>query len=348
MYKSNVTLSAQQQVSSILDSMGFSHYGMAKLATPISLSFYKSWLENEYHGDMEYLRRHLPQKENPIKLLPHASSAIVIGFNYLPHPKKLINFKRLRVAEYAAGEDYHIWLKEHLDSIAQKLKEIFPQEEFLSATDSRPILERDLAYRAGLGWVGKNTCVIHQKHGSFFLIGEILTTLDLYTTTVLHPDRCGSCNKCIEACPTKALISPLKLDARLCISYLTIESKKIPPLELRRKIGNHFFGCDICQSVCPWNIKIFEANTTESDTKSQYKNELVSDLRFILHATNSELMKHFANSPLSRARGFGLKRNALIVAANQNIKTLRPEIVALTSDPRLGELAQWALQQLLN
>lgn len=347
-----MTFSAQQQVSTLLNGLGFEHFGITPLAPAVSLSFYKSWIDDGYHGEMDYLKRHLPKKENPEGLLPRAKSAIVIGFKYVPHPRPHDEDRTpgLRIAHYARGEDYHLWVKEKLEEVILDLKKIYPREDFLAATDSSPVLERDIAYRGGLGWFGKNTCLIHKSHGSLFLLGEILTTLTLELFVPnLHPDHCGTCTRCIDACPTQALIAPRKLDARKCISYLTIESKAIPPIELRGKMGDNFFGCDICQTVCPWNEKVFGAVVKkEQEEKLQVKNELIEDLRFILRSSNVELERHFAHSPLARARGFGLKRNALVVAANQKLSKLRAEISDLVSDPRLGELAQWALDHLQN
>lgn len=345
MYESNLSLNLQQQLSELIKTSGYSHFGITPLSGALSLTYYKAWLEEGFHGSMDYLVRHLPQKENPELVLPSAKSAIVIGFPYQPHPEPLSKKTGLRVAYYARGKDYHTWLKAKLEELISKLKVVYPNEVFLAATDSSPVLERDLAYRAGLGWFGKNTCLIDQARGSLFLIGEILTSLECRTQTALHPDRCGTCRKCIEACPTKALVSPQKLDARLCISYLTIESKEVPKASLRPLIGDNFFGCDICQSVCPWNEKVFgEIVKAEQTAKTAPTDLLTQDLKFILSSSNKELERHFADSPLSRARGFGLKRNAIIVAANQKLTVLKPEIEKFLQDSRLGELAAWALK----
>lgn len=363
MSESNASLALQQQLSRTLQGHGFNHIGFTKLTTPTSIEIYKSWINEGLHGSMEYLARHLPYKENPEALLQSAKSVIVVACDYVPHPvpDPTLTTTGLRVASYARGVDYHIWLKKRLTHVIEDLKKDFPDDEFIALTDSAPLLERDYAYKAGLGWVGKNTCLIDKKRGSLFLLGEIITTLQCTASDfesdhsdsnvtahlTVQPDHCGTCNRCIEACPTKAFIEPRKLDARKCISYLTIESKKVPPLKLRSKIGDHFFGCDICQNVCPWNEKVFGLKVKEEQTpKLQVKDELIRDLRFILTSSNKNLESHFKNSPLSRARGFGLKRNALVVSANQKIKVLVPEISNLTSDFRLGELAKWALDKL--
>jgi epoxyqueuosine reductase len=387
----------QQQISEILLAEGLTHFGFTSLQRPMSFAVYENWVNEGMHGEMEYMKRHLPIKEDPTKLLSKARSAILVAFNYRPHPRplKLGESKHslsestqsdqrsllnaLNIAHYAKGEDYHFWIKEKSLELIAKFRGIFTDEEFLGATDSSPIMERDLAYQAGLGWVGKNTCLIDQKRGSFFLIAEILTTMNLSIDSnakqrsssslshsqndlipqsqniasnsiihAAHPDRCGNCTRCIDACPTQALVAPKKLDARLCISYLTIESKTVPPVELREKIGDLFFGCDICQTVCPWNEKIY-ANLAQPNSVADSSNssaDLISDLRFILKSSNNELERTLRLSPLMRARGFGLKRNAMIVAANKRMTELKGDIEPYLHDPRLSELAEWAIEKL--
>jgi epoxyqueuosine reductase len=213
-------------------------------------------------------------------------------------------------------------------------------------TDSSPVLERDLAYQAGLGWFGKNTCLIQRGQGSLFFIGEIYTDLATDPVNTLIPDFCGTCDKCIQACPTNAIEKPRILNAQKCISYLTIESKKVPPMELREKINDWFFGCDICQTVCPWNEKVFK-NQLETESKKTLNTKdreiLIAELQFILNASGKKLQKEFQNSPLSRAGHFGLKRNAIIVASNQKLTELKPDILKYQHHAKLGELANWAL-----
>lgn len=316
-------------------------FGVAPLIRPLTMDFYLNWLKSNYHGSMKYLERHADRKEEPQKLLPRANSAIVVAFEYIPHPfpQRKIN---LNIARYAQGKDYHFWLQEKLDRISKSLGQIFPNDVFCSYSDSYPVLERELAYRAALGWVGKNSCIIDQKKGSFFLIGEIYTSLKLESSVDPRADRCGTCTRCIDICPTQAIISPRLLDAKRCISYLTIESKEIPQVELRSKIGDHFFGCDLCQTVCPWNQKAFGLVL---NTKDVSKTELIEDLRFILKSSNRELERFFEDTPLSRTPAWGHKRNALIIIANKNIYELTEEVKNLKSYERLKELAEWTLNQ---
>lgn len=338
-------------IDETLHDLGFSHFGLTPLNKPLSFEIYRQWLHEGLHGDMKYLEEHAPIKEEPQKKWPRAQSALVFAVPYFPHPEKNPHFplKQARISLYAQGMDYHFWFKERMAKLCAKLQEVLPDEEFLPFTDSSPVLERDLAKRAGLGWVGKNTCLIHPKKGSLFFIGEIYTSLNLQTEVTPLPDFCGTCNKCIEICPTGALIEPRKMDARKCISYLTIESRQIPPEELRPLIGDWFFGCDLCQTVCPWNQKIFKGQlSTEKVQPLSQEDEsfLCEDLKYILTASGKKISKDFLGTPLARAGSFGLKKNALIVVANRKLTSLSEEVKALTSHEKLGELAQWALEQL--
>jgi epoxyqueuosine reductase len=343
------------RVQDVLVKENYNDFSHAALTKPLSIEFYRSWLEQGFAGEMTYLQTHLPMKETPQVYRARARSAIVVQASYVPHPFPLKNFplKQARLALYAQGEDYHHWLKQKLSATAERLKEIFPDEDFLALTDSSPVLERDLAYRAGLGWFGKNTCLIHPKKGSLFLIGEIYTSLSFSDDGTSDPkplpDFCGTCTRCLDACPTQALTAPRTLDARKCISYLTIEAKQIPSKELRTKMGDWLFGCDICQTVCPWNLKWqgAELRFESQDFSEQEKREqLVADLRFILESSNKQLQKTFGETPLSRAAGLKLKRNALIVCANSRLTELKESVHKFLNHETLGELATWCLSYL--
>lgn len=207
------------------------------------------------HADMAFLERHLPFKEDPTSYFKQAHSAIVFAVDYIPHPNPTDKSSELTLAKYAQGEDYHNSLKKIMLHLIEQFKLDFPDEYFECFTDSSPIMERDLAYQAGLGWFGKNSMLIDQKKGSFFFLAEIFTSLKLDVATTLHPDRCGKCTRCIDACPTDAIVEGRKIDSNKCISYLTIEAKSPATENLRHGIGEWFFGCDICQNVCPWNEK---------------------------------------------------------------------------------------------
>ena len=333
------------QIEGEIKAQGFSSSGVTPLQPALSLNRYQSWLKKNFHGDMAYLKDHLPMKLDPQQLVPNAVTAIVVSHDYFPQVPGAQDFPlpASQVALYAQGTDYHYWFKAKLQDLAARLTKLFPEQVFFPATDSAPILERDLAYRAGLGWVGKNTCLIHKTQGSLFFIGEILTSLKTEATPQVSPDHCGTCRRCIDACPTAALNEDRELDARRCISYWTIESRELPPQELRQQFAGWLFGCDICQTVCPWNEKVFGTELQQRSIKHATDPQLISELRLILTTSNKQLDRLLASTPLSRAGGRGLKRNAMVVAANHSITELVPEIKAFLSHPKLSDLAEWTL-----
>lgn len=337
------------QIEEQIKIKGFKRYGFTPLQPALSLDLYKNWLEKDFHGEMKYLKAHLVQKEQPQLYAPKAQAAIVIAQDYFPTIPGHEDFplRKNSIASYARGKDYHFWFTQELKELTLTLQSLFPKEQFYPCSDSAPVLERDLAYRAGLGWIGKNTCLIDRGRGSFFFIGEILTSLKLTPAHSLSPDHCGTCTRCIDACPTQALVAPRELDARRCISYLTIESRENPPSELRSQIGDWLFGCDICQSVCPWNKKVFGAALAESN-ESQDIQDREEELRYILRTSNRKLMRDLSLTPLIRAGGTGLKRNAIVVATNLKLRGLVPHIQVFLNHPKLGPLAAWSLHQLTN
>lgn len=333
------------KVAQLMPRYPFSHYGLTTLERPLSMDMYREWIEKGWHGDMEYMKTHLPLKEDPSRLAPKARSALVVARQYTPHPYGEARLSSLRTALYARGDDYHLRFKEELEGLATALKFDYPREEFLCFTDSAPILERDLAYKAGLGWIGKNTCVIHPQHGSLFFLGQILTSLPVQVEAAPIADFCGTCDRCIRACPTQAIESPKRLNATKCISYWTIEAKQDVPEKMRAQFGDWFFGCDICQTVCPWNEKKHGKDLMRSLSEPKIEDGL-TDLRWILTSSNNTLAKTLDKTPLVRARPRGLKRNALLVIGNKRLKALRPEVEALKDDLHLKEIARWCLTQI--
>ncbi len=339
----------ESKLQDYCEKINASHAGLAKLEGPRTWLQYQSWLEKGFAGEMEYLKTHAEIKKDPSIWKPHLRSALVVAFPYIDHPEPHHILSSTRTALYAKGFDYHFWIKSKLQILIDELQVLYPNEKFETHTDSSPLLERDLAQRAGLGWFGKNTCLIHPQKGSLFLIGEILTSLEFKLKTDPLPDFCGKCQKCLEVCPTQAITSPRILDATKCISYLTIESKKIPPEDLRNKMGDWFFGCDLCQTVCPWNQKVFKGRLQASPFLALNEFEekkLIEELRWILKSSHHQILKKVKGTPLHRAGAKGLKRNALVVIGNKKIKELAPEVQALTENSFLGELAFWTLQQL--
>lgn len=340
-------------------------WGWTPLERPLSLDLFRSWLEKKYQGNMTYLEESYNEREQPQRLMAQARSALVVAFNYLPHPNQAPEGtlpKHLKIARYARGRDYHRWIQNHLKEIIQTLKDAFPQDEFMSFADTSPILERDLAARAGLGWIGKNTCLIHQKQGSFFLVGEIYTSLQVVASVNLAPDRCGTCTRCLEACPTGALIEPRVLDARKCISYLTIENREPPAEPLRSQFSGWYFGCDICQEVCPWNRPFLKAEglspttlSRENFSKDSKENSIEEnssrenlrrEIEDILTSSNKKLDHRFRGTALSRSRAWMHKRNAIIVAVHHNMTESKGIIESCQREPQLAEIVAWALKRL--
>lgn len=333
----------------LLRQKGFEHFGWTALEKPLSIDFYRQWLAQGHNASMNYLKEHLPLKEDPKRWSPRAQSALVIAKRYHPHPygPQALKSKNLRVAMYAEGVDYHFNFKQELEEIAAQLREAYPSDEFLCFTDSAPILERDLAYRAGLGWIGKNSCLIHPKEGSLFFIGQILSSLPSPASNSGVPDHCGTCDRCIRACPTQAIESPRTLNANKCISFWTIESREAAPLKLRTHLQDWFFGCDICQTVCPWNEKVFgRENMRQQSAPREIDQDLIEDLKWILSSSHNEIQRRLKDSPLLRARPIGLKRNAIVVIGNQKISALADQVKHAGQDERLKEIAEWALSRL--
>ncbi len=329
------------------------------LKQPMTIEFYQKWLANDYHGTMKYLLDHLELKRSPQNINSQFRSVITVTQSYFPTIEKTDVALPARVAMYAQNKDYHFWLKDKLIKGISALQNQYPGDIFVPYVDSGPILEKDYAYQAGHGWFGKNSCLIHPKKGSLFFVAEILSSLDANTPALtLLPDMCGTCTRCMDICPTQAIVKPKVIKADQCISYLTIESKTVPPLELRSKINDWFFGCDLCQTICPWNEKVFRTEkipTTHLTSTSDFldlseseKQDLIEFYRMILTSSNKQLQKLFQGTALDRAHGFGLKRNALVVIANRKITDLIPEVSVLLKDPKLEELADWALKELIS
>lgn len=341
-------ISPRLRVQNVLETTGWDHFGLAAITKPVSLAQYDQWIKDQQHGDMEYLKTHRPLKSSLTSLMQKAQSVISIAKNYVPHPEPSVDFplRHLKIARYARGADYHHWFQSQLQSTCDRLKDEFPNEKFLCYTDSRPLLERDFASQVGLGWIGKNSCLIHPKKGSFFLLGEIVSSMDLGPSLLESiPDMCGTCSRCIEACPTNAINDNRTLNATQCISYWTIESKNNPPPDLAKNFKGWLFGCDICQEVCPWNEKAFGKATFE--THDPKKADVIIELRWILGSSNKSLAKAFRGSPLIRSGGHGLKRNALIVIQNLKLKEMRPFLEAWTPErPNLIELKNQVLNSL--
>jgi epoxyqueuosine reductase len=291
--------------------LGFDAVGIAPLERNAHAAELDRWLAAGYAGTMAYLHRQAAARKDPARIMPTARAAVVTLTNYFhgwPDPAPA------RVAQYAHSGDYHGVLGRRLERLAAALAEIVPGSATRCYVDAGPVPERELARRAGLGWTGKNMMLIHPQIGSFTFIGVVLTDAELAPDLPFEADRCGSCRRCLDACPTAAFVGPRLLDARRCISYLTIEHRDAFKDAERALVGEWLFGCDECQDVCPWNVK-FAAATV--DPELAVRPELAApDLAALLEETPDDFERRFGDTPFERPGAAGMRRNAAAVLAN--------------------------------
>lgn len=328
--------------------VGFQLAGVTRAGVPPDFGRYRDWAERGLAGEMKYLTDHRADVRGDLEnLLPGVRSVISVGLLYNgpePYSTAFSDPERAWIARYAWGEDYHGVIRAKLEVLAHKL---LTKNEFQwrACVDTAPLLERSIAREGGLGWIGKNTCLINQEQGSWFLLGELLTTLNLDPDTPA-PDRCGSCTRCIQACPTGALIpSPqgrYELDARLCISYFTIELRAAIPEDQRAGIGANVFGCDICQDVCPWNRR------AAVGPESERPDLVAPPLERLGALTEDEFRRMFRDTPVSRAKYRGFLRNVAVAMGNSGMEKFRIPLEKLSTfgDPLVEEHARWALTRL--
>lgn len=341
------------KVKSKATELGFELVGVTTHDPPPHLDVYTSWLGSERHGTMGYLAttRVVERRSDPRLILPECQSILMLGIrHHAPRPAKTTNIDPLRgrSASYAWGEDYHKTLKPRLKALVQFIEEQVgepvPNRWY---TDTGPILERELAQRAGLGWIGKNTCLINPDSGSYFILAEVLLGIELVPDEPVLADHCGSCTRCIEACPTQCILPDRTIEARQCISYLTIELKDEIPLDLRPKMGEWVFGCDICQEVCPWNIRFSQAggDAAFAPRPDVPEPDLLADIQ--LEA--NKFSEKFWGSPVKRPGRAGYLRNVAIALGNSRDPRAVPGLrQALLSDPSplVRAHAAWALGQI--
>ena len=328
--------------------LGFDACHVTDATPPASGLRYQQWLEAGRQGEMAYLVRTAPRRLDLQQVLPGARSAVILAASYhQPEGEPPPGFRPSTgvVARYARSTDYH-------DVLASPLRELAafidaqggPGTRSLGYVDTGPVLERDLAQRAGLGFIGKHTNLIHHALGNWFLLAEILTT------ATIEPDpparnHCGTCTRCLAACPTGAIVAPFELDARRCIAYLTIELKGPIPVELRPAIGRRIFGCDDCLAVCPWNRFAQAGHLLASHTRADLA---TPDLVELLALDDAGFRARFAGTPLLRAKRRGLLRNVCVALGNVGDDSARPALARAAADPEplIAEHATWALDQL--
>jgi len=333
--------------------LGFQELGVSGIDLSIQENYLKRWLAKDFHGDMEWMERHGNKRTRPDELEEGTINVISVRMDYLPpqtvDPIMVLNHpERAYVSRYALGRDYHKIMRKKLEKLANKINEELSDSEQMQYrvfVDSAPVMEKPIAVKAGLGWMGKHTNILSQNAGSWFFLGEIYTNLPLKESQAVD-NHCGDCTACIDVCPTQAIIKPYELDARRCISYLTIEHKGAIPVEFREAMGNRIYGCDDCQLICPWNR--FAVDTNELDFST--RNNLDSASLLTLFAWSEEaFLKNLEGSPIRRIGFERWQRN--IAIALGNAPSSEKIIDALTSKYEVSsemvrEHISWALQRL--
>ena len=345
----------KQRLVVFAGTLGFDSCRVAACSTPAHADEFDDWLDEGAHGEMEYMARATEKRRDPQKILDGAKSIIVLALNYFQgdsapewpltaaEPAATTEERaRGRIARYAWGDDYHDLIAAKLGKIDIFLRDFGGRQKCY--VDTGPVLERDHAAQAGIGWHGKSTMLIDEKLGTWFFLAEILTTLELPADDPAR-DRCGTCERCINACPTGAITAPHKLDARRCISYLTIELKSSIPLELRSLIGDRIFGCDDCLDACPWNRF---AKVSRESAFAARKSTTAYALRDYLRLDEAEFRDRFRNSPINRIKRRGFLRNVCVALGNIGTREDLPalERAALDSEPLIAEHAAWAINRI--
>ena len=326
--------------------LGFDGFGVTREVSAKSIEKYKNWLSLGYEGEMSYMRRNVEKRSDLDLVLSEVKSVVCLRTNYLTADKgmEFIHDKEHGdISLYSLNEDYHDVLAQRHQNLEKKIKEVFNGCRTKPYVDTGPILEKPLAKNAGLGWVGKHTNLVTEGVGSYYFLSEILVD------AVMEPsepslDKCGTCRSCIDICPTQAIVAPYVLDSRKCISYLTIELKGVIPVEFRKAMGNHIYGCDDCQIVCPWNS--FAVKTDEDSFRAGDGSFQLIELMSL----NDEVFrKRFKKSPIKRTKRRGLLRNVAVALGNSgNLSAVGPLINALSDhEPLIRAHAIWALGELL-
>jgi epoxyqueuosine reductase len=326
---------ARAELVARAQALGLDPVGVAPVRADLRQEYFYRWLAGEQHGDMGWMARDPERRAHPEKVQPEARCILVFGLNYYqPEPER-----RGRIAKYALGKDYHKVMTGKLKRICTWLRELGAANK--PYVDTGPLLEKPIAALAGIGWQGKNTMVLNRESGQWLFLGFILTTFP-FPEDAPQADRCGTCTRCIDVCPTRAITAPYQLDARKCISYLTIEHKGAIPLPYRKLIGDHLYGCDDCLDVCPWN------KWARQTREAAFSPRLYPDLRDMLDMTEETFNEVFAGSPIRRVKRPRWLRNVCVVLGNTGTRDDLPALRrrAQDEDPLISEHAQWAVAEI--
>ena len=326
--------------------LGFDLAGVARLGPSATAAQFDAWLDAGYAGGMEYLARGAEKRRDSRSARPGTTHAVVVALDYGGREPSG------PVARYARGDDYHEVMEARLRDLHRRVERDAGRAiAGKPYVDTGPVLERDLARRAGLGWFGKNTMLLNPGRGSFFFLGALVLDVDLVEDTPFEADRCGRCTRCIDACPTDALVAPRTLDATRCISYLTVELKGEMPEALRPLVGELIYGCDICQEVCPWNAKFARENHVPefAPRAALASNDAQTIARELLAMSQAEFSLAFRGSPMKRAKRRGLARNAAVALGNVGTSADMPalETAVAHDEPLVRTHAQWALERVV-
>lgn len=336
--------------------LGFSAAGISPIQLTEAEHRLNDWLDAGMHGEMDYMSRHGTKRSRPELLEPGTLSIISVRMDYYPEQPHAAAFELLEhpekayISRYALGRDYHKLMRRRLVQLAEKISHEVGNSNYRVFVDSAPVMEKPIAQLAGLGWIGKHSNLIHHKSGSWFFLGEIYTNLPLPIDSPAV-DHCGRCNECIKACPTNAIVEPYVVDARLCISYLTIETQSPIPHPLRKKMGNRIYGCDDCQLVCPWNR--FTETTAEQDFKPRHDMDNTTLVQ-LFSLSEDEFLQLFEGSPVRRIGHLAWLRNIAVALGNaladprvKNIEAIIQVLQNRLSHPSemLKEHIHWALAQ---
>ena len=334
------------QIERFAKELGFDGFGVTRDVSAKSVEKYKNWLSLGYEGEMSYMRRNVEKRSNLDLVLSEVKSVVCLRTNYLTADKgmEFIHDKEHGdISLYSLNEDYHDVLAQRHQKLEKKIKEEFSGCRTKPYVDTGPILEKPLAKNAGLGWIGKHTNLVTESVGSYYFLSEILVdaVMELSEPSL---DKCGTCRSCIDICPTQAIVAPYVLDSRKCISYLTIELKGVIPLEFRKAMGNHIYGCDDCQIVCPWNS--FAVKTDEESFRARDGSFQLIEL---MRLNDEAFRKRFKKSPVKRTKRRGLLRNVAVALGNSgNLSAVSTLIDALSDhEPLIRAHVIWALGELL-
>ena len=324
---------------------GFFKMGIASARPLPRIESFRAWLEQGFHGTMSYMERQAPKRENPGLVLDNIRTILVLAMNYYSTAPPAIHPLKGRISRYARGSNYHDILMSRLKDLLDFIKSRVPSAQGLCYVDTGPVMEKTWAAETALGWMGKHTNLIARNHGSCFFLGVILLDLEIESDPQ-EKDYCGNCIRCMNACPTGAIIAPYVLDARRCISYLTIELRGPIPRSLRSSIGNRIFGCDDCQDVCPWNRFSITASEKGFKPREEY---LAPELQDLIRITSRDFKKRFENSPILRATRNGFVRNVAVALGNSQSSEAVPALQTALCDqsPLVRSHAAWALGQIV-